>query len=235
MPRKPVTRSKPNIQSQEVLSETARRSYEMLRLTRVRYEGNPHTFLDLRLFQRDYGDDEKGGSYHPTRKGVQVKEEQFQRLIGGWTLVPCLIFHPSIYKKAYPALQREEFDTAVFCAFKEVEVRVRRLSGAPADMVGTALMRRAFDAKRGTLTDTRLPTAEREGLAHLFAGAISCYKNPSTHRDIEMTFNDAFGMLLVASHLLQVLDRITARLQAGEGAGLLSDVLPTKRRKAGRG
>jgi hypothetical protein len=67
----------------------------MLRLTRVKYENNPYTFIDLRLFQRGYdasGDD----IYHPTKKGVQLKEGQFQRLIGKWTLVPSLLFHPQI-------------------------------------------------------------------------------------------------------------------------------------------
>jgi hypothetical protein len=69
-------------------------------------------------------------------------------------------------------------------------------------------MRRAFDVDDGPLTDMTSPRAEREALAHLFSGAIGCYKNPHSHRDVELSFNEAFEMLLVASHLLQVLDRI---------------------------
>jgi len=193
------------------LAETGRRGYEKLRLSRVKYSETPYTFIDLRLFQRGW-DDNGDEVYHPTKKGVQTKEDEFQRLIGKWTLVPSLLFHPIIIKKAYPALKREEFDTAAFRAFKAVEVRVRELSGLSADVVGTALMRKAFDIETGPLTDTTSPRAEQEALAHLFAGAIGCYKNPHSHRDVELTFNETFEMLLVASHLLQILERVKRRV-----------------------
>ena len=208
MARKKKTRPKYKIESQEVLAETGRRSYEMLRLTRVKYSENPYKFIDLRLFQRGWDDDGDKEIYHPTKKGVQIKEDHFQRLIGKWTLVPTLLFHPTIIEKAYPALRREEFDTAVFRAFKAVEVQVRALSNLPANLVGTALMRKAFDAESGPLTNRSVPKPEREALSHMFAGVIGCYKNPHSHRDVELTFNEAFEMLLVASHLLQVLDRV---------------------------
>lgn len=207
MPRKRRASAKPKIERQEILAETGRRSYEVLRLSRVKYAENPYTFIDLRLFQRGWdglGDEEV---YHPTRKGVQLKEEQFQRLIGKWIVMPPLLLHPIVVKKAYPALQREEFDTAVFRAFKGIEVRVRELTSLPADLVGSALMRKAFDVDNGLLSDPDAPRAEREALSHLFTGAIGCYKNPHSHRDVELTFGEAFEMLLVASHLLQILDR----------------------------
>jgi len=210
MPRKKTPKKKPKIESQELLAETGRRSYEMIRLSRVKYEENPYTFIDLRIFQCGYefNDEKEVEVYHPTKKGVQLKEDQFQRLIGKWTLVPTLLFHPIIVKKAYPSLRREEFDTAVFRAFKAVEVQVRKLTKLPADVVGTPLMRKAFDPESGLLADKTVPKAEREALSHLFAGSIGCYKNPHSHRDVELTFNEAFEMLLVASHLLQVLDRV---------------------------
>ena len=211
VPKKKAKRPKPAIRSQEVLAETGRRGYEMLRLTRVKYAENPYTFIDLRLFQRGWDDTGTDEVYHPTKKGVQLKEDQFQRLIGKWTLVPSLLLHPLIVKKAYPALQREEFDTAVFRAFKAVEVRVRDLSRLPSDLVGTALMRKAFDVDKGPLTDSAAPKAEREALSHMFSGAIGCYKNPHSHRDVQLTFNEAFEMLLVASHLLQVLERVRGK------------------------
>lgn len=206
MARKKIRRPKPNIERQEVLAETDRRSYEVLRLSRVKYVDNPYSFIDLRLFQRGYGTDEEE-ILHPTKKGVQLKEEQFQRLVGKWTLVPALLFHPMIVKKALPALRREEFDTAVFLAFKAVEVNVRRIGRFPADLVGTALMRKAFDVDNGPLTDSEAPKAEREARAHLFSGAIGCYKNPHSHRDVDLTFPEAFEMLLLASHLLRLLER----------------------------
>jgi uncharacterized protein (TIGR02391 family) len=207
MPRQRRATVKPKIERQEILAETGRRSYEMLRLSRIKYADNPYTFIDVRLFQRGWDDEGDEEAYYPTKKGVQIKEEQFQRLLGKWTLMPPLLLHPLVVKMAYPALQREEFDTAVFRAFKAVEVRVRDLSSLPADLVGSALMRKAFDVDTGSLTDGAAPRAEREALSHLFTGAIGCYKNPHSHRDVELTFGEAFEMLLLASHLLQVLDR----------------------------
>ncbi len=170
-------------------------------------------FIDLRIFHRGYEfiNDEDVEVYHPTKKGVQIEEDKFQRLIGKWTLVPTLLFHPIIVKEAYPALRRKEYDTAVFRAFKAVELQVRKLSMLPADLVGTALMRKAFDSETEALTDLAAPKAEREALAHLFAGCIVCYKNPHGHRDVELSFNETFEMLLVASHLLQILDRIVKK------------------------
>lgn len=203
---------KPDIEEQVVIAETGRRSYEMIRLTRVKYPENPYTFLDLRIFQRGWDNDKE--IYYPTKKGVQLKESDFQRLIGKWTLVPSLLFHPIIIDKAFPAFQREEYDTAVFRAFKAVEVRVRELSGLPADVFGTTLVRKAFDIEDGPLRDDSLPRAEKEALSHLFAGAIGCYKNPHSHRDVVLEFNEAFEMLLLASHLLQVLDRVEKKKSA---------------------
>ncbi len=202
----------PNIENQQVLAETGRRSYEMLRLTRVKYFENPYTFIDLRLFQRGWDSESDKEVYHPTKKGVQLKEEQFQRLVGKWTLVPSLLFHPIIIKKAYPALRREEFDTAVFRAFKALEMRVRKLSKLPSELYGTSLMRKAFDAEKGPLTDKATPKAEREAMSHLFAGMIGCYKNPHSHREVELEFNEAFEMLLVASHLFRVLEKVEKRI-----------------------
>jgi uncharacterized protein (TIGR02391 family) len=207
MKRKSAPKATPQIQAQEVITETGRRSYEILRLTRIRYQGNPYTFMDFRLFQRGF-DDAGDERFYPTKKGIQIKEEDFQRLIGKWTLVPSMLFHPIIYRQAFPAFRREEFDTAVFKSYKAVEVQVRKRSGLPAQLVGTKLMRRAFDPTNGPLTNLNLPMAEREATAHLFAGAIGCYKNPFSHRDIETSFKEAFEMMLVASHLLQILDRI---------------------------
>jgi len=207
MAKPPKKKVRPPIESQVTLAEIGQRSYEMLRLTRMKYADNPYTFIDLRVFQRGY-DDNCDEIYHPTRRGVHVKEGDFQRLIGKWTLVPSLLFHADVLAKSFPALERAEFDTAVFRAFRCVEIQVRKRGKLPKDLVGTALMRKAFDVDTGPLTDSQMPRAEREARSHLFCGAIGSYKNPSSHREVEYTFNEAFEMLLVASHLLQILDRI---------------------------
>ena len=203
---------KSNIESEEILAEAPRRSYELIRITRLKYKDNSETFIDVRLFQRGWDEETVSGEvFHPTKKGVQFKEKDFQRLVGKWTLVPSMLFHPSLLEKAWPAFQHGELDTAVFKAFRAVEVAVRVAGSFPPELVGVALVRKAFEPQNGVLADTSLPVAEQEAKVHLFAGAIGLYKNPHSHREVEISFNQAFEMLLLASHLLNLVEEAVER------------------------
>lgn len=68
--------------------------------------------------------------------------------------------HPALETKVRPVFMLGDYETAAFAAMKRVEVRVRELSGEPADVVGVALMRKAF-GERGPLTTRRRPEASR--------------------------------------------------------------------------
>ena len=194
-----------NILSQETIAETYRRNYEKIRLSRVKYKDNPYSFIDLRLFQIEQDEDKE--ILHPTQKGVQFKEEAFQRLIGKWTLVPSLLFHKIIIKKCWAHVERTEFADAVFKAFKAIEIEVRKSCAFPAELIGVKLMRKAFDPEKGPLTDSSVPKVERQAISDLFCGTIGLYKNPHSHRDVELEFNETFEMLLLATHLLNIVDK----------------------------
>jgi uncharacterized protein (TIGR02391 family) len=132
-------------------------------------------------------------------------------------LLPRGQLHPLIAAKVYPAFLRGEYDTAVFQAFREIEVAVRRAGGFPNDLVGTKLMRDAFrpDTKNsavplGPLADATLPVAEQEGMSNLFTGAIALYKNPQSHRNVPTGVVDAAEVIVFASHLLRIVDRLRA-------------------------
>jgi uncharacterized protein (TIGR02391 family) len=206
--------NKKNIQLEksEILSETQRRNYERIRITRLKYKENPNQFIDIRLFQR--GDEDENGNeiFYPTKKGVQFKESDFQSLLGKWTLMPKLILHPIIINKSWKSVITEQFDNAVFNAYKSIEIRIRKLSNLNAEDIGVALVRKAFNPKNGPLAEKSLPISEKEAISHLFSGAIGLYKNPQGHRDVEIDFKECFIALLMASNLHSILDNIEKRI-----------------------
>jgi uncharacterized protein (TIGR02391 family) len=134
------------------------------------------------------------------------------------SLLPKGQLHPLIATKVYPAFLRGEYDTAVFQAFREVEIAVRSAGKFRTEALGTPLMREAFrpvDPKNsalatGPLTDTTLPVAEQEAMAHLFSGAIGLYKNPQSHRNAPTEAIDAAEVIVFASHLLRMVDRLSS-------------------------
>ena len=142
-----------------------------------------------------------------SRRAHQVLVEAAFKTYVGSLEFPKSLLHPAIAEDVWLDIVRGDPGTAVFKAFRAVEVAVRAAGKFSDKDVGMPLMRAAFDYKNGPLTDKSLPEAERESTAHLFAGAIGMFKNPHSHR--EVTIDDvraAQEQLMVASHLLRIVD-----------------------------
>jgi hypothetical protein len=50
--------------------------------------------------------------------------------------------------------------------------------------------------------------AEQEAMANLFAGSIGLYKNPQSHRHVPTHAEDAAEVIVFASQLLRIVDRL---------------------------
>lgn len=129
--------------------------------------------------------------------------DKFQRAAA----FPKTLLHSSIADRVWISLARGELSDAVFVAFRAVEEAVRDAGGYGDTDIGVDLIRKAFHTETGPLSDKNKPKAEREALAHLFAGAIGSYKNPHSHRTVTIRdITEAQEMVMLASHLLRIVD-----------------------------
>ena len=145
-----------------------------------------------------------------TRRGRKLEKAVDVEAYRKTNLLPKQLLHPVIAYKVWALFLRGEYDTAVFQAFKEVEVAVRDAGGYAKKDYGVNLMRQAFHPQDGTLTDANQLLAEQEATSSLFAGAIGLYKNPHSHRNVNITPVEAAEMIIFASSLLKIIDSNTS-------------------------
>jgi hypothetical protein len=116
------------------------------------------------------------------------------------------LLHPMIADKIWATLARNDLSDAVFDAFRTLEIEVRAAASLSANDVGDGLMRKAFGKDGGPLTNMSDPDGERLALQHLFAGAFGVFRNSHGHRKPVTDLRDAQYQVLLASHLLRIVD-----------------------------
>jgi uncharacterized protein (TIGR02391 family) len=141
-----------------------------------------------------------------TQKGRATTERtDFERIrVRG--LLREEMLHPLLRGKIYGYFAGDDLGTAVFEAFKTVEIEVRSAGGYPEKEMGKTLMFKAF-AVGGPLSKPADDKQDCDALSGLFAGALSRFRNPGAHTN--RTFADvleAMEELMLGSRLLRIVD-----------------------------
>jgi len=156
-------------------------------------------------------DQDSAGAMFISRRGRQLLDDGLPWLRAVERLDVELL--PILEQNARPQFLRGDFETAAFVAMKEVEVRVRNLACLPNSVLGTKLMQEAF-RPQGPLWRSELDGGESVALMDLFKGAIGLFKNPSSHRRVDVQDPaEAAEIVLLADLLLRLLTKIEAELK----------------------
>lgn len=158
---------------------------------------------------------EMGKWFFISRRGYRMRQASDLEAYRKANLLPKDSLHPVIKAKVWGIFLKGDYDTAIFQAFKEVEVAVRQAAGLGDDLDGPDLMLKAFQPPDGPLADRNTSPELQEATLDLFASSISLYRNPLRQENITVTNSThAAEIIVMASHLMRIID---SRLERGKG------------------
>jgi uncharacterized protein (TIGR02391 family) len=149
----------------------------------------------------------KNGFRVPSAEGRQAQKATDYIGVRMRTKFTREMFHPSLPDAAWNAFSVGDYDTAVFEAFKSLEVAVRTKGGFSNTDFGAALMKKAFDPNSGPLRDQAATRNRRLARCELFTGSFGEIRNPKGHNDPTITDTlVAVEELMTAGMLRRIVD-----------------------------
>ena len=146
------------------------------------------------------------GYMRVTERAKQFRNtEDFQKFML-WQKVNQDMLHPKIAEEVMWFVIHRKYQQAIFTAMLAIETSVREAGNYGHKMIGIPLMNKAF-GEDGPLRDLEAESAEEDGMRNLFVGTIAVYKNPRSHRNVEMDNEmEVMEIIILASHLLYIVD-----------------------------
>ena len=167
------------------------------------------SWLEREGFIARRAQDMTGNDFFVTRAGQKVSTDEEFEAFRKANIFPSDL-DAEIMRVVKPLFLRGDYDTAVFRAFKEVEVRVRRKAGFTREY-GRALMLKAFGETGPLMSGNK---DDRSAARELFSGAISLFKGPASHHEIQFENpREVVDMICFANQLLQVRRPTSAALR----------------------
>jgi|GEM_PF-6757219 len=177
------------------------------------------TSFEIRLLKNDVLVD----TYKSNPEGIRltIPQEISKEKGRSKTLVPSVIKESelrgfisdtSLLKVCKTAFEGGKYADAIFSASRHLEVKIREKSKLTADDIGTDLITKALKPGRGILQSlTCETTSEEEGLYFLNMGIIKFHKNAKSHREINMSPEDALKIIGYIDYLLKILSKCELR------------------------
>lgn len=147
-----------------------------------------------------------------SRRARAYEHEDDLRSFATARMLPREMLHERIANQVWIRFMRGDYDEAVLYAMKQVEIALRAAVGDTSDSSGVRVARKAFQPDGGPLTDDQSEAGERQAMGDLFAGALGVFKNPQSHRNVDIDDPaEAAAAVMLASHLLRIIDRRRAK------------------------
>jgi len=126
--------------------------------------------------------------------------------------------HPIILKIAKKRFESQHHADAVEASFKEINdlIKKRYKKVAKQELDGSSLMRKAFTSTPNnefspvfSLADNSSDSGRniQQGYMDIFAGAMQGIRNPKAHANMDVNPDEAWEMVVLASHLMRMWDK----------------------------